>query len=213
RIIRSKDGRISIYQIVSTSHIIIHFNRDVVNADLFSCEPFDVDKSVKVLTDKLGDNAIIQYCQRNLLKEPPEVSSIPMVEMNRLTSNPKTFTHALINWYGGNERLLGDIEHGTHILNYALQYLNEDEEGLPPSNVLLVDVEPIPSSWDLGGFSGGYINLSRQLTMHTFAGINGAYTDIMGYTFNLEKIIKIIKEGFKFKFYEVDGIFQRLIAF
>lgn len=212
RIIRGDYGVISIYQIVSTSHIIIHFGKDYVNADLFSCEPFDVDKCVSVLTDNLGDDSIIQYCQRNLLKSPSDTYTIPMENMNKITSNPKTFTHALINWYAGDEKLLGDIEHATRVINYALDFLHE-KENLPPSNVVLIDVDPIPNSWDKGGFSGGYVNLRKQLTMHTFVGINGAYTDIMAHTFDLEKIISIIKSGFKFKFYEVDGIVQRMALF
>jgi S-adenosylmethionine/arginine decarboxylase-like enzyme len=213
RVIRGKeDGKLSIYQIVATSHIIIHFDDEYVNADLFSCEPFNVDKCVSVLNNRLGNDAIIQYCQRNIIKAPAGAYTIPMGELNKLTSNSNTFTHALINWYGGKESLLNDIEHGTNILKYALDYLN-NKENLPPSNVMLVDVEPIPGSWDKGGFSGGYINLMKQLTIHTFAGINGAYTDIMAHTFDLEKILDIIKEGFKFKYYEVDGIVQRLTSF
>lgn len=187
RIIRGHNN-ISAYQIVSTSHIILHFSEDYLNADLFSCEPFDVDRCVSVLTDNFGNDAIIQYCQRNLSRTPSTAPAIQMKNMNEFTSNKNTFTHALINWYDGNESLLGDIEHGVNILKYALNYLNEGED-LPPANILFVDVDPIDNSWDKGGFSGGYINLLRQLTMHTFVGINGAYTDIMAYTYNLEKIL------------------------
>lgn len=215
RVIRGKSKNIlSIYQIVATSHIIIHFNKNYVNADLFSCEPFNVDKCVKALTETLTNEAIIQYCQRNIIKAPADTYTIPMGELNRLSSNPNTFTHALINWYGGKESLLNDIEHGTNILKYALDYINDkDKNELPPSNILLVDVDPIPNSWDKGGFSGGYINLMKQLTIHTFAGINGAYTDIMAHTFDLEKILNIIQKGFKFKYYEIDGIVQRMVSF
>ncbi len=211
RVIRGEDNVLSVYQIVSTSHIIFHFSKGYINADFFSCEPFDVDKCVTVLTDNLGDNAIIQYCQRNLLKAPANTQAIPMISMNKLTSNPKTFTHAMINFYSGNERLLGDIEHGNNILKYALDFVNE-KESLPPSNILLVDVDPI-GTWDKGGFSGGYINLMKQFTIHTFVGMNGAYVDVMAHTFDLEKIVSIIKEGFKFKYYEVDAIFQRTRTF
>jgi S-adenosylmethionine/arginine decarboxylase-like enzyme len=214
RIIRSEDGSntLSIYQIVATSHIIIHFTKDYIYADLFSCEPFNIDKSVSVLLDNFGKDAVIQYCQRNLTKAPDKTRSIPMIELNKITSNPKTFTHALVNWYDGNERLLGDIEHGTQTIKYALDYLHEREH-LPPANIMLVDVAPVEGSWDKGGFSGGYINLKKQLTMHTFAGVNGAFTDIMAHTFDLEKILAIIQSGFRFKFFEIDGILQRMEAF
>ncbi len=214
RIIRGdlSNNQISIYQIVATSHIIIHFTKNYIYTDLFSCEPFNVDKCVSVMIDNFGNDAVIQYCQRNLTTAPDKTRPIPMIELNKITSNPKTFTHALINWYDGDEKLLGNIEHGNQILKYALDYLQK-EDNPPPSNILLVDVAPVEGSWDKGGFSGGYINLMKQLTMHTFAGVNGAFTDIMTHTFNIEKIISIIKEGFRFKFFEIDGILQRMETF
>lgn len=208
RVVSGSDGRLSVYQIVSTSHIIIHFGREWIHADLFSCEPFNMDLCVSVLLRRLGGDAVIQYCQRNLLTAPRETTSLPMKRMNRLTSNPGTFTHALINWYGGDEKLLGDIKAGTAVMEKALECLKE-KEILPHSEVVLIKVDPIPDSWDKGGFSGGYINLMRQITIHTFRGINGAYTDIMAHCFDLERIIRIVGKGFRFKFFEVDGIFQR----
>ncbi len=213
RIVRGEAGRLSIYQIVSTSHIILHFGGRGVNADLFSCEPFDVGRSVDLLSERFGQKATIQYCQRNLTLAPRDTRPIPMGNMNALTSNPDTFTHALINWFDGDETLLSDIEHGTGVLKDAMDFLVEDRDAaLPPSAVLLLDVDPILGSWDKGGFSGGYINLMKQMTIHSFVGINAAYTDIMGYTFDLQGVLNVIQEGFEFSFYEVDGIFQRFAA-
>lgn len=213
RIIRGADNRLSIYQIVSTSHIIIHFGLEGINADLFSCEPFNVDKCISLLRKQFGSRGIIQYCQRNLFAAPETSATIPMKNMNLLTSNPGTFTHALINWFSGNPQKLGDIEYGTGILREAMGFLHEArDKDLPKSSVLLLDVPPIQGSWDQGGFSGGYVNLAKQLTIHTFLGINGAYTDIMGFTFDLESILDVIKKGFEFSFYEVDGIFQRFLT-
>jgi S-adenosylmethionine/arginine decarboxylase-like enzyme len=208
RIVNGGDGRLSVYQIVSNSHIIIHFGIEWIHADLFSCEPFNMDRCVNILLHRLGGDAVIQYCQRNLLTAPRNTAALPMKRMNRLTSNPRTFTHALINWYGGDEKLLGDIKAGTAVMEKALKCL-KDNETLPHSEVVLIKVDPIPDSWDNGGFSGGYINLMRQITIHTFIGINGAYTDIMAHCFDLERIIRIVGKGFHFKFFEVDGIFQR----
>jgi len=213
RIIKGNDRKLSIYQVVSTSHIILHFGTDGVIADLFSCEPYDVGRCVGLLTQRFGLDVIIQYCQRNLIHTPSNSPPIPMGHMNALTSNPKTFTHALINWFDGDGAVLGNIEKGSNILKDATDILLEESEAqLPPSGVLLLDVEPVAKSWDQGGFSGGYVNLMKQLTMHTFLGINAAYTDIMGYTYDLEAIIKVIKKGFGFSFYEIDGIFQRMKA-
>ena len=114
-------------------------------------------------------------------------------------------------WFGGNEKLLADSKHGTRVIGEAVGLLMETgDENLPHSEVMLLAVDPIPDSWDKGGFSGGYINLMKQLTMHTFLGINAAYTDIMGYRFDLQSILKKIQQGFGFAFYEVDAIFQRM---
>jgi len=127
-----------------------------------------------------------------------------------LTRNPNTFTHALINWYRGKEKMLADADYGRGVLRRAVDCLSE-LESLPPASVELLDVPPIPTSWDRGGFSGGYVNVLRQLTMHTFRGLNGAYMDIMAHVFDLEKILRIIQEGFGFRFFEVDAIFQRSV--
>jgi hypothetical protein len=51
----------------------------------------------------------------------------------------------------------------------------------------------------------------RQLTIHTFCGINAAYTDIMAHCFDLEQILHTIQNGFGFAFYEVDAVFQRAV--
>jgi hypothetical protein len=210
RIIQNEDGDLSIYQIVTTSHIIIHFGASGINADLFSCEPFDVGQCANLMINRFGTKASIQYCQRNLTRAPKNSAAIPMGHMNALTSNPDTFTHALVNWFGGDEKLLADVDHGTAVLQEAVQLLHETGHSpLPHSEVALEKVDPIPDSWDKGGFSGGYINLRRQLTMHTFLGLNAAYSDIMGYTFDLQAILKTIQQGFGFSFYEVDAIFQR----
>jgi hypothetical protein len=210
RIILNEDGDLSIYQIVTTSHIIIHFGSQGINADLFSCEPFDVGQCINLMINRFGTRAIIQYCQRNLTRAPKNSSTISMGHMNALTSNPDTFTHALVNWFGGDENRLADADHGTAVLNDAVKLLHESGSSpLPHSELKLEEVEPIPDSWDQGGFSGGYINLMRQLTMHTFLGLNAAYSDIMGYTFDLQAILKTIQQGFGFTFYEIDAIFQR----
>lgn len=210
RLIQGQGANLSIYQIVSTSHIIIHFGARGVNADLFSCEPFDVGQCVNLLTSRFGVRANIQYCQRNLTRAPQNSAAIPMGHMNALTSNPQTFTHALVNWFGGDEKLLADSKYGTRVIREAVALLMEaGDETLPPSDVILLAVDPIPDSWDKGGFSGGYINLMKQLTMHSFLGLNAAYTDIMGYRFDLQSILKKIQQGFGFAYYEVDAIFQR----
>lgn len=211
RLVRGGPRNLSIYQIISTSHIIIHFSKRTVNADLFSCEPFDVDKCVSVLTRAFGEYATVQYCQRNLMAAPKDTQAIPMRRLNRLTSDPQTLTHAMINFYSGDRQLLNDVEHGTAVLRQALGFLavNSERDSLPTSDVLLLDVEPVPESWDQGGFSGGYVNLSKQLTIHTFAGQDGAYSDVMARVFDIEAIVETITQGFAFRYYEVDGIFQR----
>jgi hypothetical protein len=211
RIIKDGSKRLSIYQIVSTSHIIIHFSEKTIHADLFSCEPFDLDVCVRRLLDWVGEDAVLQYCQRNLVKAPRDVASLSMRRLNRLTSNPLTFTHAMINWYGGDEKRLGDVRQGTAILDRAVACLVEQDD-LPDSPIILLEVDPILGSWDKGGFSGGYVNLMRQLTMHTFRGVNGAYMDVMAHCFDLEAILRIVQEGFLFKFYEVDAVFQRSLS-
>jgi S-adenosylmethionine/arginine decarboxylase-like enzyme len=203
-----KGGRLSIYQIISTSHIIVHLDPKAIHADLFSCEPFDLDSCVDILLKRFGEKAVIQYCQRNLLASPVGTSPLTMKNMNELTSNPGTFTHALINWYGGKEALLGDAEYGAEILEKAVACLSE-VEALPVSPVKVVEVAPNPETWDRGGISGGYVNLMRQLTMHSFRGLNGAYMDIMAHRFDLEEILRIIGDGFGFRFFEVDAVFQR----
>lgn len=208
RVVEDGGGNLSIYQIVATSHIIIHFYEETIHADLFSCEPFDLDACVKRLLDWVGDSAVLQYCQRNLTTFQREVSALPMKKMNRLTSNPHTFTHAMVNWYGGDEEKLGDVALGTEVLEKACGCLVQADD-LPASPLKLLAVDPIPHSWDKGGFSGGYINIMRQLTMHTFLGINGAYMDIMAHCFDLEAILEIVRKGFGFRFYEVDAVFQR----
>jgi hypothetical protein len=210
-IVSSDDGRMSVYQIISTSHVIVHFGRQGVHADLFSCEPFDMDACVKLLLMRVGSRAVVQYCQRNLLATPRSTTVIPMRQINRLTSNPRTFTHALINFYGGEEELLGDARRGTEIIRAALEYL-EEREPLPPSPVRLLEADPVSHSWDRGGISGGCVNLMKQLTVHTFKGINGAYADIMAHCFDLERIVEVIRKGFRFGFYEVDAVFQRSVA-
>ena len=209
RIIRGGTGQFTIYQIISTSHIILHAADQGIYADLFSCEPFDVGAATEELMDAFGRNASMQYCQRNLTPSPECAEPIPMGRLNTLTGNPHTFTHALVNWYGGDEDLLGDIEYGTSVLKQATEAILDPDETVPPSAVLLLDVDPILTSWDKGGFSGGYVNLQRQLTMHTFLGVNAAFTDIMGHVFDLERAIKIIRHGFRFRYHEVDAVFQR----
>ena len=208
RIVKGGGGNFSIYQIVATSHIIIHFHESSIHADLFSCEPFDLDTCVKILLDWVGETAVLQYCQRNLTTLRRDLTSIPMKRMNRLTSNPDTFTHAMVNWYGGEEDKLGDVSLGTEVLEKASGFLVQADD-LPHSSIKLLAVDPIPNSWDKGGFSGGYVNIMRQLTIHTFRGINGAYMDIMAHCFDLETILKIVRKGFGFRFYEVDAVFQR----
>jgi hypothetical protein len=166
---------------------------------------------VDILLQCFGKKAVIQYCQRNLLTSPVGSSPLTMKNMNALTSNPETFTHALINWYGGEEALLGDAEHGEEILKQAVACLSE-VENLPDSPIAVTEVAPNPETWDQGGISGGYVNLMRQLTIHSFRGLNGAYMDIMAHRFDLEEILRIIQEGFGFRFFEVDAVFQRNAA-
>jgi S-adenosylmethionine/arginine decarboxylase-like enzyme len=213
RIIFKAPGDMTVYQIVSTSHIIMHFSPDVLHADLFSCEPFDVDASIGILTETFGTGGMVQYCQRNLIADSLETSPIPMRNLNTLTSNPGTLTHAMVNWYRGDDSKLGDIERGTNILKDAVACITDDGIDYPASAVLLLDVDPIEGSWDKGGYSGGYVTLRRQLTIHTFHGINAAYTDIMGHVYDLERIITIIGTGLGFEYYEIDGIFQRRTGF
>jgi len=210
RIVYQSPGSMTVYQIVSTSHIIMHFSPGMLHADLFSCEPFDVDACVAILTKSFGSGGMIHYCQRNLIAEKLKTTPIAMRNLNTLTSDPRTLTHAMVNWFRGNERKLGDIEFGTEILKNAVSLLLDERADYPASAVLLLDVDPIPGSWDEGGYSGGFVNLGRQLTIHTFKGINAAYTDIMGHVYDLERILSIIGKGFEFEYYEVDGIFQRL---
>jgi S-adenosylmethionine/arginine decarboxylase-like enzyme len=207
RLIAADDGRFSVYQIVATSHIIVHFATERIHADLFSCEPFDVDACVDLLSRRFDGQGIIQYCQRNL-RTAPGSPALRMKRMNALTSNPATFTHALINWYGGDAELLSDAAHGTRVVERALAWLAEGVS-LPSSETRVLTVDAIAGSWDEGGISGGYVNLMRQLTIHTFRGINAAYTDVMAHCFDLEKIVEIIREGFGFRFHEVDAVFQR----
>lgn len=204
-----EDGaKISVYQIISTSHIIIHAHPGGVHADLFSCEPFDMDRCAGMLLDHFGETSAIQYCQRNLFTSTEHINVLPMVRMNALTSNPRSLTHALVNWYGGKESLISDPEYGKSVIERAVGCLSDTADS-PRSSVKLIDVAPVPGSWDQGGFSGGYVNILRQLTLHTFRGINGAYMDVMARRFDLEKILAIIQKGFDFRFYEVDAIFQR----
>jgi len=209
RIIFRAPGDMTIYQIVSTSHIIMHFSPGLLHADLFSCEPFDVDASISVLEETFGSGGVVQYCQRNLIAESLDTPPIAMRNLNVLTSNPETLTHAMVNWYRGDASKLGDIEHGTGIVKDAVAHIVDDDRDNPVSGVLLLDVDPIPGSWDKGGYSGGYVTLRRQLTIHTFNGINAAYTDIMGHVYDLEQIVSIIGTGLGFEYYEIDGIFQR----
>jgi hypothetical protein len=117
----------------------------------------------------------------------------------------------MINFYSGDQKCLNDIEHGTAVLRQALTHLgvNGDDTSVPPSDVLLLDVEPVQDSWDEGGFSGGYVTIAGQLTIHTFAGINGAYSDVMARLFDIEAVVETIARGFDFRYYEVDGVFQR----
>ena len=208
RIVSDGRGRVSIYQIVSTSHIIIHVGILSIHADLFSCEPFDMDACVRGLLAWVGQKGRLQYCQRNLLTTPRGMPALPMVNLNRLTSNPETFTHTMVNFYGGKENLLGDSRLGKKVLDESVELLQE-VDGLPRSDVALIDVDPIPDSWDMGGFSGGYVNIMRQLTIHTFKGINGAFVDIMAHTYDLEEILRLIQDGFGFSYYEVDAVYQR----
>jgi len=209
RIVYGAPGDMTFYQIVSTSHIILHFSPGFLHADLFSCEPFDVDASISVLTEIFGSDGVVHYCQRNLIADSLKTSPIAVRNLNTLTSNPLTLTHAMINWYRGDEDKLGDIECGTTVMKEAVTCILDEGIENPTSAVLLLDVDPISGSWDKGGYSGGYVNLRRQLTIHTFRGINAAYTDIMGHVYDLERIITIIGKRLNFEYYEVDGIFQR----
>jgi S-adenosylmethionine/arginine decarboxylase-like enzyme len=210
RVVEDGAGNLSIYQIVATSHIIIHFFRNDVHADLFSCEPFDLDSCVKRLLDWVGEKAVVQYCQRNLTTLQRDVAVLSMKRMNRLTSNPDTFTHAMVNWYGGDEEKLGDVELVTGIMEQASRCLVRGDD-LPEAEVKILGVDPIPNSWDKGGVSGGYVNILRQLTIHTFRGINGAYMDIMAHCFDLEEILRMVQEELGFRFYEVDAVYQRSV--
>ncbi len=212
RVVAPRADELTVYQIISTSHIIMHITGSSVHADIFSCEPFDVDLCVSQLIRGIeADPASvrIQYCQRNLVTAPGDAPSIPMGNLNVLTSNPHTFTHAMINWYSGDRALLADAARAEAILSRALEHLTP--RGSATGELRILGVDPVESSWDQGGVSGGFVDIQRQLTIHTFAGLNGAYTDIMAHTFDLESIIRIIRDDFGFAFYEVDGVFQRQV--